>query len=146
METTTNNNIKIVRLQSGEDIIADMYQDEENGTVMLDNPMHIIFKRIPSGQTVMMMSPWLPIELIKENHALVYDSDILTIIEPKDNLIEYYGNIVLHAIERMENASNNPFEEEDDEDEFDEFGEKEEELSSEEVFELLKEKKKNQLH
>ncbi len=45
MEQTTNNTIKIVRLQSGEDIMADMIEDEENDTVLLDNPMHIIFKR-----------------------------------------------------------------------------------------------------
>lgn len=142
MELTTNNNIKIVRLQSGEDIIANYYSDEENGTVMLENPMHIIFKRIPSGQTVMMMMPWLPIELIKENNALIYDSDILTIIEPKENLISYYGNIVLQANERLENT---PFFREEDDEDFEEE-EIEEEFTEEEVFELLKERKKNKLH
>jgi hypothetical protein len=147
METTTNNNIKIVRLQSGEDIIANYHADEENGVVMLDNPMHIIFKRIPTGQTVMMMMPWLPIELIKDNHALIYDSDILTIIEPKDNLISYYGNVVLQANERMDN--NIDFNAEDDDEEDDDFDDEEiteEKLSEEEVFELLKEKKKFKLH
>ena len=59
---TTNNNIKIVRLQSGEDIIADFIEDNDNDTVLLDNPMHIIFKRIPTGQTVMMMK--IHIELL----------------------------------------------------------------------------------
>ncbi len=106
METTTNNNIKIVRLQSGEDIMADMIQDEENDTILLDNPMHIIFKRIPTGQTVMMMMPWLPIEIIKENSAIVYGSDILTIIEPKDDLVEYYGSVVVEAQQRMEEKRN----------------------------------------
>jgi hypothetical protein len=136
METTPNNNIKIVRLQSGEDIMADVIQDEENDTLLLDNPMHIIFKRIPSGQTIMMMMPWLPIEIIKENNAIVYATDILTIIEPKDDLIEYYGNIVFEAHEKMlESRDFNSYE--DDE---------EEELSSEEIMELIKEKKKNYLH
>jgi hypothetical protein len=44
--------------------MADCIEDRKPGTVLLENPMHIIFKRIPTGQTVMMM-PWLPIELIK---------------------------------------------------------------------------------
>jgi len=142
METTTNNNIKIVRLQSGEDIMADMIQDEENDTILLDNPMHIIFKRIPTGQTVMMMMPWLPIEIIKENSAIVYGSDILTIIEPKDDLVEYYGNVVVEAQQRMEekrNFANFDDEEEDDDDES-------EEIDADELFELIKEKQKNNIH
>ena len=139
METTPNNNIKIVRLQSGEDIMADVIQDEENDTLLLDNPMHIIFKRIPSGQTIMMMMPWLPIEIIKENNAIVYATDILTIIEPKDDLIEYYGNIVFETHEKMMETRDFNSYEDDEEDE-------EEELSSEEIMELIKEKKKNYLH
>ncbi len=51
----TNNNIKIVRLQSGEDIIANYMEDEENDTVLLDKPMHVILKRLPNGRSVMMM-------------------------------------------------------------------------------------------
>jgi hypothetical protein len=141
MQQTTNNNIKIVRLQSGEDVMANYHADEENGTVLLDNPMHIIFKRISSGQTVMMMMPWLPIELIKENNAVIYDSDILTIIEPKDDLINYYGQIVMSAQEKMENETN-IFGEEDEDDE----GEIQEEFDAEDFFEMMKEKKKNKLH
>jgi len=141
MQQTTNNNIKIVRLQSGEDVMADYHADEENGTVLLDNPMHIIFKRISSGQTVMMMMPWLPIELIKENNAVIYDSDILTIIEPKEDLINYYGQIVMSAQEKMENETN-IFGEEDEDDE----EQIQEEFDAEDFFEMMKEKKKNKLH
>jgi hypothetical protein len=139
MQATTNTNIKIVRLQSGEDVMADCIEDTEQGTVLLENPMHIIFKRVSTGQTVMMMMPWLPIELIKENSAIIYDSDILTIIDPKEDLINYYGQIVISAQERMEN-SENIFGEDDDEEEV------EEDIDPEELFELLKEKKKNKLH
>ncbi len=141
---TTNNSIKIVRLQSGEDIMADMIQDEENDTFLLDNPMHIIFKRIPTGQTVMMMMPWLPIEIIKENSAIVYASDILTVIEPKDDLVEYYGNVVVEAQQRMEEKRN--FTNFDDEEEDEEYDDESEEIDADELFELLREKKKNNIH
>jgi hypothetical protein len=139
MELTPNNNIKIVRLQSGEDIMADIIEDEENDTIFLDNPMHIIFKRIPTGQTVMMMMPWLPIEIIKENSAIVYSSDILTIIEPKEDLVDYYGTVVIEAQQRMEEKRD--FSNEEEGDEYDE-----EEIDEEELFEVLKEKKKHKLH
>ena len=138
MELTPNNNIKIVRLQSGEDIMADIIEDEENDTIFLDNPMHIIFKRIPTGQTVMMMMPWLPIEIIKENSAIVYSSDILTIIEPKEDLVDYYGTVVIEAQQRMEEKRDFSNEEDDEYDE--------EEIDEEELFEVLKEKKKHKLH
>jgi hypothetical protein len=138
MELTPNNNIKIVRLQSGEDIMADIIEDEENDTIFLDNPMHIIFKRVPTGQTVMMMAPWLPIEIIKENSAIVYSTDILTIIEPKDDLVRYYGSVVSEAQLRMEEKRN--FDEEYDEEE------DEEDIDAEELFEILNEKKKHNIH
>jgi hypothetical protein len=137
MELTPNNNIKIVRLQSGEDIMADIIEDEENDTIFLDNPMHIIFKRIPTGQTVMMMMPWLPIEVIKENSAILYSSDILTIIEPKEDLVDYYGTVVIEAQQRMEEKRDFSNEEDD----YDE-----EEIDEEELLEVLKEKKKHKLH
>ena len=143
MQPTPNNSIKIVRLQSGEDIMADIVEDEENDTILLDNPMQVIFKRIPTGQTVMMMMPWLPIEIIKENNAIVYASDILTIIEPKDDLIDYYGNVVVEAQKRMEEQRN--FSEIDDEEEDDDDDESEE-IDADELFELLKEKKKSNIH
>ena len=142
MEQTTNNNIKIVRLQTGEDIIADYIEKEDGETALLDNPMHLIFKRIPTGQTVMLMMPWLPIEIIKDNHALIYTTDILTIIDPKQDLIDYYGDVVVEAHQRMERKT--PFYdmqgEEGEEEDF------EEEFDPDEIFEALKERKKGSLH
>lgn len=138
---TTNTNIKIIRLHGGEDIMANYVVDQNNETAVLENPMHIIFKRIPTGQTVMMMMPWLPIEIIKENSATVYTSDILTMIEPKDDLIEYYGNVVIESQKRMENQL--PINEEDDI--MDENNDDEEE-EWEAFKELMMEKKKGNIH
>jgi hypothetical protein len=144
MEQTTNNNIKIVRLQSGEDIMADIIEDEENDTIFLDNPMHIIFKRMPTGQTVMMMMPWLPIEIIKENNAIVYATDILTMIDPKEDLINYYGNVVVEAQHRMVEQRN--FNELTYDDEEEEQDDEYDELAEDELFEILREKKNSKLH
>lgn len=133
---TTNNNIKIVRLQSGEDIICNYYADEENGAVLLGDPMHLIFKRMPTGKTIMMMMPWLPIEIIKDNSAIVYDSDILTIVEPKEELIHYYNQNVFHSQQLSETDLSEQLLEEDEE----------EELAPEEIEQILKERKKSNLH
>jgi hypothetical protein len=52
--------VRIVRLQSGEDIIAGYSGNTNTNIVVLDNPMHLIFKRTSQG-TVMMMLPWFQV-------------------------------------------------------------------------------------
>jgi len=96
--------VKIIRMQTGEDIMASMVGEEQEETVLLEDPMRLIFRRMPTGQTVMMMMPWLPVELIKDNNALIYNSDIVTIVEPKESMIEYYENLVIKTMLEMEKS------------------------------------------
>ena len=89
-----NLNIKIVRLVTGEDVLADFIEDSSDGTALLSNPMRLVFKRLPTGQNAMHMSPWLPIELIQENIAQIHCADILTVVNPKDELVDHYNTVV----------------------------------------------------
>jgi hypothetical protein len=143
MLNTTESQIKIVRLQSGEDIIADCTAIEDSDTVLLNRPMHIVFKRVSTGKSVMMMMPWLPIELIKENSAIIYEADILTVIDPKDDLVEYYSNAVCDEdVKHATESSIRPqlFDEYDDDDPTDA------QLDEEELLELLKERRNSNVH
>ena len=97
-------NVKIIRLQTGEDIMASMVGEEEEETVLLEDPMRLIYRRMPTGQTVLMMMPWLPVELIKDNSALIYNSDIITIIDPKESMVQYYDNLVIKTLLEMEKS------------------------------------------
>ena len=142
MLNTTESQIKIVRLQSGEDIIADCTAIEDSDTVLLNRPMHIVFKRVSTGKSVMMMMPWLPIELIKENSAIIYETDILTVIDPKDDLVEYYSNAVCDEdVKHATESSIRPqlFDEYDD-------GPTDAQLDEEELLELLKERRNSNVH
>jgi hypothetical protein len=142
--------VRIVRLQSGEDIIAGYSGNTNTNVVVLDNPMHLIFKRTSQG-TVMMMLPWLPIELIKDNIATVLSGDILTIVEPKDDLKEYYHNVINTTqmkmlkdntlTQNLRDASDEQEEDYEDEDE-----DPEGELTREDVAEIISRKKSNRLH
>ena len=143
--------VKIVRLQSGEDIIASIIEDDESEMIMLDNPMHLIFKRTSQG-TMMVMLPWLPIELIKDNIATIYSSDILTMIDPKDALVEYYGNMI--NTEQLKNMRDDTLvnnlkeamNDNEDDDELDIEEENEETLTREEAMEIVHRKRSNRLH
>ena len=90
-------------MQTGEDIMASL---KSIGTkqVQLDDPMRLIFRRLPTGQTIMMMMPWLPVELIKQNSAVIYQSDIVTTIEPKEAMVTYYDRLVTRTNEDMADA------------------------------------------
>jgi hypothetical protein len=97
-------NVKLIRMQSGEDIMASMFEDGESDQIQINDPMRIVFRRLPTGQTVMMMMPWLPVELIKENSAMIYYSDIVTVVEPKESMIRYYDKLVERTIEEMSDS------------------------------------------
>jgi len=140
-------NIKIVRLQSGEDIIAEYSDDKDNDMVLLDKPMHVVFKRLSSGKTVMMLMPWLPVELIKENSAIIDAADILTVVEPRNELINYYINAAFQTEELLGDeqiGESLMLNDEDEENEY--YDEEEEHLTLEEMQEIMKEQKNNKLH
>ena len=141
-------NVKIIRLQSGEDVIADYQQIEGDESVLLSNPMSLMFKRMPTGRAVMLMSPWLPLELVEKNEAWLYESDILTVVQPKQQIIDYYSNSVKEVEEDMiasamdeENYLRDITDEIDDE-----MSIEEEQQAMEELEELRKDVKKRLLH
>ena len=117
------NNIKIVRLQNGEDIIANYQEDDGEGTVLLTNPMSLMFKRLPTGKAVMMMCPWLPLELIDNVSAKLFVQDILSVFQPREKIIGHYNNTVIEVEKdmlmndtEMENYDEEGYDEEEQED------------------------------
>jgi len=131
-------------MQTGEDIMASMVGEEEAETVLLEDPMRLIYRRMPTGQTVLMMMPWLPVELIKDNSALIYNSDIITIIDPKESMVQYYDNLVIKTLLEMEKSEemieqllkDQEQEQEDDEEEY----------SMEELTKFIEDVKNRTLH
>lgn len=93
--------IKVIRLQSGEDIIADIISDGDY--TILNNPMVVMVRRSTTG-SVMMMSPWLPVEVISDNIASINNSEIVTTVNPRDSLVEYYLTRVGETNEDIEKS------------------------------------------
>jgi hypothetical protein len=147
-------NIKIIRLQSGEDIIATYREEDGEGTVLLANPMILLFKRLPTGKAIMLMSPWLPVELIESNATWVYTDDILSVMQPKANLIDYYNKSIKELEIEMLASSNDVDQALSSDDDLPEYEgdelEVEEEINEEELMEelnqLRRDVKKRLLH
>jgi len=136
-------NIKIVRLQSGEDVIAN-YTDGEEGSITLVNPMSLMFKRMPTGRAVMMMSPWLPLELVEDNVACIYAQDILSVFQPKQSIIDYYNTTVMEVEEDRKNEEMNELHDLEEDDL--EMSVEEEQEAMEELKLLRQDIKKKLLH
>ena len=131
--------IKILRLNTGEDIIGACLMDHENGCVGVDNPMKLYMKRVSmAGQAMLVMAPWLPLEVIEENFATINYDDIITVVDPKRNLIDHYNNTVME-IEAHMIIDKEETKMENDESDIDED-------TMQEMLNSLKESKKNRLH
>ena len=131
--------IKILRLKDGEDIITAYHIDEKSNVVVMDNPMTIFFKRMGMGKSIVMMNPWLPLEIVEQNIAKIYANEIMTIIEPKQSLVQYYLQSVKESKEMVEMNSKM----------IDEAllnMADEEESGEEEMLQAVKESKRNLLH
>ena len=139
-------NVKLIRMQSGEDIMASMFEQEDSEQIQLNDPMRLVFRRMPTGQTVMMMMPWLPVELIKENSALVYTSDIVTVIEPKEAMIRYYDKLVERTVNDMADSDKLLENLLDEQEEESEEEQKQQEEMMQELMQHIQEVKNKKLH
>jgi len=139
-------NVKLIRMQSGEDIMASTFEQEDSDQIQVNDPMRIVFRRLPTGQTVMLMMPWLPVELIKENMAMIYYSDIVTVVEPKESMIRYYDKLVERTINDMQDSDKmieKLLEEQDDEEDVEEVTQ---EQMMEELMQNIQEVRNKKLH
>lgn len=85
--------IKIVRLQSGEDVIASYTTDKE-GFVFLSNPMVFLVKRNLNTKSSVFLTHWLPIDVIERNVAQITKDDILCLITPTEQFKQYYFKMI----------------------------------------------------
>ena len=91
------NSIKIVRLYSGEDIIAtveELVKDE----FLFSEPMFFeVDSR--SSKTHILMSHYLPIQLVAKNEVVINKKDIQFMTNPTEEFLEYYSN----SVEKLKN-------------------------------------------
>ena len=138
MNEDTEIQIKILRLNTGEDIIGCCLMDDEHGCVGVENPMKVFIRRSQQvGQTMLYILPWLPLEIVEENYATINYDDIITMVDPKESFVEYYNDAVEQYEAKEHNEKLNNKQEEDNEDDPE---------IMQEMLNALRESKKNRLH
>lgn len=88
-----NSNVKIVRLKSGEDILCNLLINEDKVLVNLMEPMVIEYETFGDTQHLMIAN-WLPVSLVKENKSVIPVTEVLCVMNPTDELIEYYNETI----------------------------------------------------
>jgi len=84
-----NTNVKIVRLKSGEDILCNLLINEDKVLINLLEPM-LMETETYGGNQHLVISNWLPVALIKENRSVVPITEVLCVMQPNEELVEYY--------------------------------------------------------
>lgn len=95
METT----IKIFRLSSGEDIIAET--ERKDNLFKVINPIVFMLRNDSrSGNQTVSMTFWLPVSLMEKNQTIIDSKDIIAMMDPSVDFAEYY----IGAVENINNS------------------------------------------
>ena len=78
-------NVKLIRMWSGEDVIADQVGDLTD-TIVIRNPI----VAIPTGNGQMGFAPWSPLLSQTQNELVVDRRFVVYIADPNEDVLEYY--------------------------------------------------------
>ncbi len=109
---------KFIRLQNGEDIVAETveYEDESGVMYMLMHPLKAIYVRSPQeGVVSISFVPWVFPRLVDHQEFMIHANDVLMITDVSermniyywDNLQALYGKTTPEPIEQEDNANEN---------------------------------------
>lgn len=96
--------VKVLRLKSGEDIIAYLEQVDKLNFIVREPMVVFVKSDMKSGKQNIIMNHWLPVPVIRNNEAFLTESEIVTILEPTTEFSEYFENAV-DAIAKAKNMS-----------------------------------------
>ena len=81
-------NVKLIRMWSGEDVVADLIEDKEN-TIVLSNPI----VAVPAGNGQMGFAPWSPLLKEKGEELEVTKKYVVYIADTQEQIIEQYESM-----------------------------------------------------
>ena len=88
-------NVKIIGLQTGEDIIGDV--SESQGLVSIKKPFTIIPMQAQPGKPVqLVLTPWMP--YTDDRELSIDESKVITMATPKSDILKSYEHNVSEII------------------------------------------------
>ena len=95
MDISDYPNAKLVRLQNGDDVIAEVVEmEDENGVIYaLFHPLKVVY--VPSettGYLTVAFMPWVFPRICEQQEFIIHSQDILFMAEVAPKMNEYYWN------------------------------------------------------
>tara|TARA_R100000030_G_scaffold35349_1_gene26376 strand:+ start:192 stop:479 length:288 start_codon:yes stop_codon:yes gene_type:complete len=81
-------NVKLIRMWSGEDVVADLVEDKET-SIVITNPI----VAVPTGGGQMGFAPWSPLLSGKDKELEVTKEYVVYISDPQDQIIDQYQDM-----------------------------------------------------
>jgi hypothetical protein len=82
--------VKILRLVTGVDIIGFCLDVPDSNLIQINSPMEVVLSREEDAEQNIFLRPWLPVEIMDYNICTVSYSDVLTVIYPKMEFMNYF--------------------------------------------------------
>jgi hypothetical protein len=91
--------IKIVRLKNGEDIIGNVIETDYE--CYIKDALRIeLYDDVRKQTQVLTLANWAPSSIIKVNECKIYENDILTKFEPTESFVQHYQATIV-AMQQM---------------------------------------------
>ena len=95
MDTSDYPNAKLVRLQNGDDVIAEVavIEDENGVTYALFHPLKVVY--VPSestGYLTVAFMPWVFPRICEQQEFIIHSQDIMFMADVAPKMNEYYWN------------------------------------------------------
>lgn len=96
--------LALFRLVTGEDIISTFTTNKEQGIFRWKHPLKLILRRVATGETGVLLIPWLPEEIILPSHnmeCVITVRDVLTLLPVRPAMQDFYLEVVRIMEERI---------------------------------------------
>ena len=81
-------NVKLMRMWSGEDVVADLIEEKEN-SIVICNPI----VAVPTGNGQMGFAPWSPLLKGKNEELEITKNYVVYIAEAQEQIVEQYTDM-----------------------------------------------------
>jgi hypothetical protein len=82
-------NVKLIRMWSGEDVIADLVDDTDNDVIVIANPI----VAIPAGNGQLGFAPWSPLLKGKNEEIKIAKNYVVYIADTQEQIVEQYQDM-----------------------------------------------------
>ena len=103
MENQDNPIAKFIRLQNGDDIIAETVEIEDDDGIlyMVYNPLKVMYMDVGSGLLSVSFIPWVFPKICEHQEFTIHAQDVLLLSDVSAKMNEYYWNNLLTMDQRI---------------------------------------------